>query len=537
MHYRLHKLGSLPEEMEYVQGHKRGLRLVGLEHHEAKRMDAFLMDRYEVTNKAYKRFVDNGGYTNPEYWRYPFVKDGQKLAWKDAMTLFMDKTGRPGPATWEVGDYPEGEDDHPVVGVSWYEASAYAEFAGKLLPTIYHWARAACFSASPEIIPLSNMPSDGTVPVGSSKSMNRFGIYDMAGNAREWCFNRSSLGEERFILGGGWDDPEYSFPYIFAQHPLDRSAANGFRCIKYIDPEENRAELESIVELPFRDFMNEPKISDETFETFRKQYDYDRTELDATLEWVREEEDWVREKITYNAAYGGERVIAYLFLPKQGIPPYKTVIYFPGVGALWFGKSEEDAIPFKVVLRPVSRGFLMKSGYAVLYPVYKSTFERGDDLKSDIPDSTHFYKEHVIMWVKDLRRSIDYLETRNDIDSHRLAYFGYSWGSMLGAIIAAVETRINVSVLLVGGLVFQRSLPEVEISNYLPRVKSPVLMLNGEYDFFFPYMTSQVPFFELIGTREEDKRLHACKSSHLVPNTVLIKETLAWLDRYLGPVE
>ena len=99
------------------------------------------------------------------------------------------------------------------------------------------------------------------------------------------------------------------------------------------------------------------------------------------------------------------------------------------------------------------------------------------------------------------------------------------------------ERRIKASVLLVGGLNYSRSLPEVEQFHYLPRISTPVLMLNGKYDFFFPYETSQVPFFELIGTRKEDKKLFLSETSHFVPRTDLIKETLAWLDRYLGPVE
>ena len=367
--------------------------------------------------------------------------------------------------------------------------------------------------------------------------MNRFGVYDMAGNVREWCFNKGSLGEERFILGGGWNDPSYAFTDVYAQHPFDRSETNGFRCIRYLGSEENRADLEETIELPFRDFLNDPEVSDETFATFLKQYAYDKTGLDAVVEAAREEENWIREKLTFNAAYGNERMMAYLFLPKHGTPPYQTVVYFPGSLALLISSSESFAIPFRMTLGPGSRDFLSKSGRAVLYPVYKSTFERRDELKSDYPDETHSYKEHVIMWAKDLSRSIDYLETRDDIDTDKLAYFGYSWGSGLGPIMATVEKRIKASVLLVGGLYFQRLLPEVDPIHYLPRVTTPVLMLNGKHDFFYPYETSQLPFYELIGTRKEDKELIACETSHIVPRTVLIRETLAWLDRYLGPVE
>ena len=58
------------------------------------------------------------------------------------MAELVDGTGRPGPATWQGGDSPEGQDDYPVSGVSWYEVAAYAEFAHKSLPTGNHWGMA-----------------------------------------------------------------------------------------------------------------------------------------------------------------------------------------------------------------------------------------------------------------------------------------------------------------------------------------------------------------------------------------------------------
>ena len=103
----------------------------------------YWIDRHEVTNRAYKRFVDDNGYRRPELWREPFLKDGRTLTFAAAMAQFRDATGRPGPATWEMGAYVAGQDEYPVAGVSWYEAAAYARWAGKSLPTIYHWSRAA----------------------------------------------------------------------------------------------------------------------------------------------------------------------------------------------------------------------------------------------------------------------------------------------------------------------------------------------------------------------------------------------------------
>ena len=90
------------------------------------------------------------------------------------------------------------------------------------------------------------------------------------------------------------------------------------------------------------------------------------------------------------------------------------------------------------------------------------------------------------MWVKDVSRAIDYAETRPELDHDKLAYYGYSWGAEMGGIVPAVEPRIKVCVLALGGLDFHRSLPEVDTINFVSRVKQPVLMLNGRYDFFFP---------------------------------------------------
>ncbi len=105
-------------------------------------LPAFWIDKYEVTNREFKRFADAGGYGKRQYWKEPFVIDGVNRSFEDAVARFTDKTGRPGPATWELGTYREGQADYPVAGVSWYEAAAYAEFAGKRLPTVFHWKQA-----------------------------------------------------------------------------------------------------------------------------------------------------------------------------------------------------------------------------------------------------------------------------------------------------------------------------------------------------------------------------------------------------------
>jgi dienelactone hydrolase len=172
----------------------------------------------------------------------------------------------------------------------------------------------------------------------------------------------------------------------------------------------------------------------------------------------------------------------------------------------------------------------------VVHPIYKSTYERQDSLRSDYADESNFYKEHVIAWAKDMRRTIDYLATRPDIDTTRLAYYGASWGGYLGGLMPAVEPRFKAAVLLVAGLEYQRGQPEVEPINFLPRITIPVLMLNGQYDHYFPVETAQRPMFRLLGTPPDRKRQVIVEGGHFVPRTELVGETLGWLDRYLGPV-
>jgi eukaryotic-like serine/threonine-protein kinase len=106
----------------------------------------------------------------------------------------------------------------------------------------------------------------------------------------------------------------------------------------------------------------------------------------------------------------------------------------------------------------------------------------------------------------------------------------------MGGLLPALEPRLKTSVLYVAGLELQRGQPEVEPVNYLPRIRMPVLMLNGRYDHFFPIETSQLPMFRLLGTPPDRKRHVIYDGGHFVPRGLLISETLDWLDRYLGPV-
>ena len=192
-----------------------------------------------MTNRQFKAFVDAGGYQKRDYWTTPFINAGRTLTWDEAMAEFRDGTGRPGPSTWELGTYREGEADLPVHGVSWYEAAAYAAFAGRTLPTVLHWYRAAgangIFS---DVLQVSNFGGRGPLPVGASGSLGPFGTADMAGNVKEWVWNESTNGR-RFVLGGGWFEAAHAFHDEDARTPFTRDPGFGFRCMRQDGPADD----------------------------------------------------------------------------------------------------------------------------------------------------------------------------------------------------------------------------------------------------------------------------------------------------------
>jgi serine/threonine protein kinase/cephalosporin-C deacetylase-like acetyl esterase len=535
----LYKDGKVPSGMVPVE-FDRGVvtsdsvdlwGILGFEALPAVRVGKYWIDKFEVTNREFKRFVDQGGYKKQVYWKHEFRKDGRVLPWADAMKLFVDKTKRPGPATWRQGEYPQGEGESPVRGVSWYEAEAYADFAGKSLPTIYHWAAAASPTDGPSLIPASNFSGKGPSPAGAYHGMSWCGAYDMAGNVKEWCANEGISGR-RYIMGGAWDEATYMFNYPDARSPFERSAGFGFRCAEYVSTGKEAEAAGAAITLQPRNFSSEKPVSDQLFRAYKNQYSYDKTPLHAKVESVQQTEDWRQEKVSFDAAYGGERVTAYLFLPKRARPPFQVVVYFP-TGDAAHMRSSADGLPFFIP----DFDFIIKSGRAVLFPIYKGIFERGGGPKPIYwPSTSSTDRDNVIFWSKDLSRSIDYLETRQDINPNELAYEGHSWGAAMGGILPAVETRFKALILISPGLFLQKVLPEVDQLNFAPHVKAPVLMLNGRFDFLWPPRISQEPMFRLLGTPTEQKRRVVYDTGHYVPPAELVKESLNWLDKYLGPV-
>lgn len=537
MFRKLDRADSLPKGM---------LRVPATETEEG-RLNDFLIGKYEVTNMEFRQFVDAGGYAEKNFWKHEFRQDGKTLSWEEAMRIFVDRTGRPGPSTWTGGDYPAGQGDFPVSGVSWYEAAAYAEWKGMTLPTSVHW-NVARGGLTPMIqvpqlggfgilAPFTNFGGAGTVQVGSLNGVTAFGSYDMPGNVREWCWNETEEG--RVLRGGSFEDNTYEFDTERQAPSFDRSPKNGFRLAYYPDTTGLPGSIFDLRPAYFGyNFQFEKPVSDDVFRIYRELYAYDKSELNPVIEKRETNPDgWIHELISFNAAYGKERMLAHLFLPADKEPPFQTVIYFPGSASILTPSSEgiEDYYEYTMFL-----SFLVRNGRAVMYPVYKGTFERGSPedillLNDPAQAMSYAFTEITIQEVKDFSRSIDYLQSRSDIDGQKLAYMGMSWGGMMAAIITAVEPRIEANVLIAAGLMGVGR-PEVNDCNYAGRVRVPTLMMCGRYDGVLPPVLSQQPLYDLLGTPEKDKKYLLYETDHIPPRVEYIKETLAWLDKYLGPV-
>ena len=218
-------------------------------------LDAFHIDRYEVTNAQYKKFID----ADPQ-WQ----KDRIPEKYHDGDYL----------KHWNGNNYPPNKGNHPVVYVSWYAAMAYAEWRGKRLPTEAEWEKAArgdrygrdyAWGDSLDASKANYGENIGdTTPVGNY-DMNGYGLYDMTGNVWEWCLdeynadlysmsprrnpvaggtvndilsNFTNIRSARVLRGGSWVS-NANFVRVSDRTrftPRITNNARGFRCVKSVTP-------------------------------------------------------------------------------------------------------------------------------------------------------------------------------------------------------------------------------------------------------------------------------------------------------------
>jgi serine/threonine protein kinase/formylglycine-generating enzyme required for sulfatase activity len=205
--------------------------------------DFVFIQRNLVTNLEFRQFVEEGGYAKPEFWHEEALPH---------LAKFVDSTGKPGPSAWVDGGFDSSLAHHPVTGVSWYEAAAFAKWAGRRLPTPEEWEIAAGAPAAGDFVsqnqpefpfgPRENVPEEGVQeprPVGTAEwDHNRHGVRDMGSNVAEWT-SRVTGNHARAVVKGAEPGLRRELFLRFARRTknssaqlLERSPGRGFRCME-----------------------------------------------------------------------------------------------------------------------------------------------------------------------------------------------------------------------------------------------------------------------------------------------------------------
>jgi eukaryotic-like serine/threonine-protein kinase len=536
---RLVAAADVPAGLVFVPG--SNYRLVSYSRPSDKRVKLadFFIGQYEVSNSEFKEFISAGGYVKREFWDVPMVKDGGSITWDQAMPLFVDRTGLPGPREWSNQQVPDGRAEHPVTSITWYEAAAYARFRGMHLPTAFQWEKAARNGFNPPagvaVMPWGAFyPGDelegranfgkGTWPVKSGEfGMSQYGAYNMAGNVSEWTRNDSSDGY--LATGGSWGDATYAFSQYGGRPGFYSSNTLGFRLAQNTAggaDDEGAARIELNQAVPVF-----AASSEAAFTTLAARYRYEPTPLEARIEETVETPDWKRETVAFNGA-AGERATAYLYLPRHVSGPMQVIHYLPAGdvagGLRSITASIEDGVaPF------------IKSGRAVFGVVLKGYIGRLRPAGPPPDPTTVEFFERVAQRILDLRRGLDYLETRPDLDHSRIAILAPSAGSALGLILAAIEPRYRAVAMVGAGLANyeNRYFAAANPMNFSPHIRQPKLLVHGRYDEDTPLRTMSDPLFTLL---VEPKRRFVFEGGHIASAEVHMSVTNPWFDETLGRV-
>ena len=503
------------------------------------KLDDYFIDKYEVSNAEFKEFITAGGYGKKEFWKVPIIKDAKVIPLDEVLPLFKDKTGLSAPRSWTNQNFAEGKGDFPVTDITWYEAAAYAEFRGKSLPTVFQWEKAArdrTFDPRYNAMPWgfirqgettdnrANFRGMGTVTVTNNAfGMSPFGAFNMAGNVSEWNINQNPEG---FITSGGaWNDLAYSFgdygvyPGLYAENRI------GFRCVLNTNesPGDQGAQM-----LPPAETPEYKPSSDAELKVWLTHYEYDKKPLNAKIIETTETDAWQREKITFTGE-GGEQAIAYLYLPKNYPRPLQVIHYVPPGDVVRGLRSLPDSV--EMFAAP-----FVKSGRAVFAVVLKGYIERPFSQNYVLPDnSTVEFRKQMVNWITDLRRGIDYIETRDDLIKDKLAFLGISNGANVGLVLTAIETRYKTLVFESAGLEkdFRTRIAETSPIKFASQIKTQKLVINGRYDETFPYNTDAKPLFKLL---REPKKIVLYDGGHIPTVEFFVPTVNNWLDETLGNV-
>ena len=520
---------DIPENHKAFLGTDPWMFLQGINFEDIK-LSSFSIAVNEVSNKDFQEFVDAGGYENPSYWDFPIQIGNKIYDFNSSVKLFTDRYNKLGPANWSYGKYPSGLDNQPVTGISWFEARAFAEFKNLNLPNIFQWTYASgipdnVFVVDQSVINDSNYDSSQLREV-SDENGSYNGLNNIGGNVKEWVLNPNGNKKEKYsIMGGAFNESAYTFNNYYSLSAFDRSIGNGFRLSKNLT--NNQSELDYDIIPNFqRNFDELENISDEVFEVYKSQFDYNKNLDSKTTNIDNFQDGYSAQKFEMETTYkSDESLYGYIVYSNKFKNKYDPVIVYPNAGSI--GTNSDEWLPESLLNQ---YKYLIDEGYAIIHPIYHNTFGREKTIRTFWASDSEDYKNTIIKIGQDYKRSLDYIESRNDFNFDNMSYFGYSWGSTTSNYLLAIDDRIKAAVICVGGLMLQKSRKEVEAHYYIRRIKTPILHIIGKEDGIFGYEENYKPWKKLIGTPKDKLKLIELENvGHGLPWDTIIKHHSNWI--------
>lgn len=263
------------------------------------------------------------------------------------------------------------------------------------------------------------------------------------------------------------------------------------------------------------------------------EYDQDLPLLDS-VRLIADSTDYSLFYITYHSVHD-QKVTALLTLPAEREQPVPTIILMHGLG----DRKTVDYIE-------AGNQYLLDAGYAVLRVDISNHGDRFKyDYDFDLTTGYRYWTRDVItQTVFDLRRAVDFIQTREELDAGRIGFYGISLGGIIGTIFCSVEERVEVPVIVLAGgklnLMFGKDalsgdtkdyLSIIDPINYVANISPrPLLMINAEDDDVVPPITSKL----LFKAAKEPKEIiwHPARH-HTLPIEKAYPEGIAWFNKYL----
>ncbi len=266
-----------------------------------------------------------------------------------------------------------------------------------------------------------------------------------------------------------------------------------------------------------------------------KYYNYDQNlPLKDSIRLLKDTTNFQLSYVTFESVRN-QNVTALLTVPKTSTGPYPVIILMHGLG----DRKTVDYIE-------TGNDYFLKSGYAVFRLDIANHGDRKiDDYDFSFTDGYRYWsRDIIIQTVFDLRRAVDFIQTRKDLDAERIGYFGISLGGIIGTVFCGVEPRVKVPVITLAGggmhLMFGMDalsddtkdyLSMIEPNNFVEKIAPrPLLMINAENDDIVPPMMSKLMFKK---ANEPKDIIWYPSKHHDIPIDKVYPDGIRWFQKYL----